>query len=108
VIGPSEPGPQQYNAGGEIAIWTSIDRGKNWQRIQLVTSGSEFNHTYVRRPLNAHPDFYAMWADGHCRKMSQSHLYFCDKTGENVYRLPYTMEGDYAVPEHPTLRQRRQ
>jgi len=98
VIGPTETGPQSYNPGGEVAIWTSRDAGKTWTRTRDVTRGSRFNHSHVRRPLNAHPDFYAFWADGDCRRPSESHLYFCNKEGDRVMQLPFKMDGDFAAP----------
>ena len=97
IIGPSEPGPQAYNTGGEVAMWTSEDQGKTWQMVKKLTQNSLLNHTYCRKPINARPDFYAIWADGHGRELSQSRLYFCDREG-NVYILPTTMEGDFAKP----------
>lgn len=90
LIGPTEPGPQPYNPGGEVAMWSSNDQGKTWAKVRQLTSGSPYNHTYCRRPLNAHPDFYAFWADGHARQPSPSRLYFCDKAGV-VRRLPPQM-----------------
>ena len=98
VIGPAIPGPQPYNPGGEIGVWISKDEGATWEMTKQLTHGSEFNHTYVRRPLNANPGFYAYWADGHGRKPSPSRLYFADKDG-NVNRLPYNMPEDFANPE---------
>jgi len=98
IIGPTEDGPQAYNTSGEIAMWTSTDRGATWTKVKQMTSGSQYNHGYCRRPINAHPDFYAIWADGHGRQPSDSRLYFCDKQG-NAYRLPPTMTGDFAKPE---------
>ena len=98
IIGPSETGPQPYNPGGEIAMWTSTDLGRTWERIKQMTNDSPYNHTYVRHPVNAHPDFYGFWADGHGRQPSDSRLYFCDKAG-NVYRLPPSMDADFAKPE---------
>lgn len=103
IIGPTEPGPQLYNTGGEIAMWTSADRGATWTKIKQMTSGSRYNHGYCRRPVNAHPDFYAIWADGHGREPSESRLYFCDKQG-NVRKLPEKMDGDFAVPELVTVK----
>jgi len=97
IIGPTETGPQPYNPGGEIAMWASRDLGKTWKRVRRLTRGSERNHTYVRRPVNAHPDFYALWADGHGRKPSISTLYFCDKQG-TVYVLPRKMKADFEKP----------
>jgi len=99
LIGPTETGPQPYNPGGEIAMWVSLDQGETWEMLRQLTEGSEFNHTYVRRPVNAHPDFYGFWADGHGRQPSESRLYFCDKSGEKVRRLPTKMDGDFANPE---------
>ena len=99
VIGPTEPGPQPFTPGGEIALWTSTDGGAAWARERMVTGGSVFNHTHARRPLNAHPDFYAYWADGNTLKPSESSLYFCDRDGKTVRRLPRTMTGDWATPE---------
>jgi len=98
VIGPTETGPQPYNPGGEMAMWASTDEGKTWKKERQLTAGSERNHTYARRPVDAHPDFYALWADGHGRKPSISTLYFCDKAG-TVYALPRTMAGETARPE---------
>ena len=100
IIGPTETGPQPYNPGGEMALWVSKDQGKTWNKARQLTRNSPYNHTYARRPVNAHPDFYALWADGHGRKPSESRIYFCDKEGERVMRLPVNMEGDFAKPEH--------
>jgi len=98
VIGPTETGPQPYNPGGEVAYWTSSDRGRTWRKLKQLTRGSERNHTYVRRPINAHPDFYALWADGHGRQPSISNLYFCDREG-TVRMLPREMASDSVEPE---------
>lgn len=98
VIGPTEKGPQAFNPGGEIAIWTSHDAGKKWERVRQITHDSAFNHSHVRRPVNANPEFYGYWADGDCRKLSESHLYFCDKEGTKVMQLPFMMESDFAKP----------
>ncbi|MCH2664222.1 BNR repeat-containing protein, partial [bacterium] len=98
IIAPTESGPQPYNPGGEIAMWVSQDRGKTWERTRLMTSGSERNHTYARSPVNAHPDFYAIWADGNARQASKSCIYLSDKDG-NVYQLPEEMEGNVAKPD---------
>lgn len=97
IIGPTQRGPQPYNPGGEMAMWTSTDQGATWKLIRQLTRSSPRNHTYARRPVNAHPDFYAIWADGHARKPSQSCLYFCDKDG-NTFALPRRMTGEFAKP----------
>jgi hypothetical protein len=98
IIGPTQVGPQPFNPGGEVAMWTSVDRGKTWTLARRMTRGSPYNHTYVRRPVNAHADFYGFWADGHGRKPSESRLYFCDKQGR-VFRLPPTMIQDFEKPQ---------
>ena len=97
IIGPTETGPQPYNPGGEIAMWRSRDRGKTWERTRRMTHLSPRNHTYVRRVLNAHPDFVAFWADGHGRQPSESRLYFCDIDG-NVFQFPAVVKSDRARP----------
>lgn len=91
LIAPTEPGPQPYNPGGEVVVWLSRDRGASWEKVRQLTRGSQYNHTYVRRVVNAHPEFYAFWADGHARKPSESRLYFADRSGERVWRLPERM-----------------
>jgi len=98
IIGPTQTGPQPFNPGGEMAMWVSRDEGATWTMEKQLTANSEFNHTYARKPLNAHPDFCAFWADGHARQPSESRLYFCNATGQ-VYRLPVNMTNDWASPE---------
>jgi hypothetical protein len=97
IIGPTETGPQPYNPGGEMAMWVSKDRGSRWEKAKQLTLGSERNHTYARRPVNADPGFYAFWADGHGRRPSISSLYFSDRSG-NVWLLPRLMTKDQEVP----------
>lgn len=96
VIGPTADGPQQYNTGGEIVLWTSTNNGRTWTSKQL-TKNSKFNHSYPRRPVNAHKYFYAFWADGNGRAPSSSQLYFCDSKG-NVYQLPEKMDAEFVKP----------
>lgn len=98
VVGPTEPGPQAIGTGGEIAMWVSHDRGNRWEKRRQITTGSAFNHSHARRPLNARDPFYTFWADGHADELSESRLYFCDSTGKVVKQLPYTMSGDSARP----------
>ncbi|GMU22458.1 MAG: hypothetical protein AMXMBFR13_25440 [Phycisphaerae bacterium] len=98
IIGPTQTGPQPYNPGGEVAMWTSHDQGRNWKLARQMTAGSAYNHTYVRRPVNAHPDFYGFWADGHGRQPSNSRLYFCNQAGD-VFRLPVQMTADHEKPQ---------
>jgi hypothetical protein len=45
---------------------------------------------HLGMPLNAHPDFYAFWADGNAFKPSVSCLYFASKDG-GVTAMPYVM-----------------
>jgi hypothetical protein len=97
IIGPTASGAQPYNPGGEMEMWVSGDEGLTWSKTGVLTSNSQYNHTYARRPINAHPDFYALWADGDCRARSESRLYFCDQAG-NVRLLPVRMEEELAVP----------
>ena len=87
VIGPTEDGPQAYNPGGEVAMWLSEDAGKTWKKEKQMTENSEMNHSYVRKPSHAQPDFYGIWADGHGRKPSESNIFFTNEKGD-VYKLP--------------------
>jgi hypothetical protein len=99
VIAPTELGAQPYNPGGQMVMWTSSDEGQSWQRVKQLTHDNQRNHGYARRPVNAHPDFYALWADGHGREPSESCLYFTNQRGEQVWRLPPRMNSDFAKPE---------
>jgi hypothetical protein len=98
IIGPTQTGPQPYNPGGEMAMWVSKDMGESWMMVKQLTKASPYNHTYARRPVNADPDFYAIWADGHGREPSQSSLYFCDREW-TVRVLPREMNEDFVSPE---------
>ncbi len=97
IIGPTATGPQAFNPGGEVQFWESRDQGLTWKKTRDMTFTSERNHTYVRRPLHAHPDFFAFWADGHGRKPSESLLYFANRKGE-VFQLPRKMKDDFEKP----------
>jgi len=99
VFAPAEPGPQRWGSGGEVAIWRSENQGETWTKERDVTQNSTTNHHYVRRPVNAHDDFYAYWADGNPDELSPSYLYFTNKKGDSVWRLPYTMDEEFAQPE---------
>lgn len=98
VIAPTTMGPQLYNTGGEMEMWETKNQGKTWKKLKVLTQNSIYNHTYARRPINAHPDFYAFWADGDGRKPSESRLYFCDSKG-NVYQLPTVINDEFTKPE---------
>ena len=97
MIGTSGKGPQSYNTGGEVELWSSTDMGKTWKLERKMTQNSELNHCYPRRPVNAHPDFYAFWASGHGRQKSESTLYFSNQKGD-VFALPRQMESDTYKP----------
>jgi hypothetical protein len=97
IYGPTETGPQPYNPGGEMALWESRNNGETWKTTKQLTRHSKRNHTYARAPVNAHPDFYALWADGHGRQPSESNLYFCNRDGR-VYLLPRQMSEQFAKP----------
>ena len=97
IIGPTKTGPQPYNPGGEMVMWRSRDKGANWTRTKQLTRTSRLNHTYARRVLDAHPDFVAIWADGHGRQPSESRLYFSDIEGA-VFQLPEKMSQDHVSP----------
>lgn len=99
IIAPTEPGPQPGCTGGEVDMWTSNNQGARWTKIKQLTNNSALNHSFVRRPVNAHPDFYAIWVDGDGAKKSESHLYFTNRTGDHVCRLPTKMTGITAKPE---------
>lgn len=94
VIAPTAPGPQPHGVGGDMVLWTSRDQGCHWTAQHTLTSQSRFNHSYARRPLNAHDPFYAFWADGDPRQLSPSHLYFSDSTGRCVRQMPAVMSAD--------------
>jgi len=97
IIGPYLDGPQLYGTGGEVGMWTSQNQGASWQLVDELTYDSQFNHTYVRQPANAHEDFYAYWADGNAFAQSTSSLYFATKDGD-VYRMPTHFTGNFAAP----------
>ena len=97
VIGPTEPGKQRHGTGGEMVFWKSSDEGKTWKGY-VLTLNSPRNHSFARRPLNAHDDFYCFWADGNADQFSESRLYFCNKAGE-LFILPYDMDRDLMEPE---------
>jgi hypothetical protein len=99
VIAPTDPGPQPYCTGGEMVLWVSRDEGASWKREKQLTRESRFNHTYARRPVDAHPDFYAFWADGNALESSASRLYFTDRAGARVRKLPETMTAAAQQPE---------
>jgi hypothetical protein len=99
VIAPTEPGPQPWSTGGEMVLWMSSNNGESWTKVKALTNGSTRNHTYARRPVDPHPEFYALWADGNTLERSESRLYFTDRVGSHVWRLPVRMDREFAAPE---------
>lgn len=99
IIAPTEPGPQHHGTGGEMALWLSRDGGVSWRQERQITRDSRYNHAYARRPVHAHPDFYAFWADGDPDGFSPSRLYFTDQSGDRVWVLPESMPDEYAEPQ---------
>jgi hypothetical protein len=97
VAGPTEPGPQKWGVGGELAIWKSTDKGREWKRVKKLTKNSKMSHSYVRRPVNYKAPFCFFWADGNSHEFSKSQLYFGDFEG-NIWKLPYEMKEDYGKP----------
>ena len=97
IIAPTETGPQPCNPGGEMVMWVSNDQGVRWERTKKLTQNSDRNHTYARSPVNAHPDFYSLWADGNAREASKSCIYYSDQAG-TVYQLPKSMSDGLAKP----------
>ena len=97
IIGPTAPGPQPYGTGGEMVVWESHNEGATWKKTKTLTENSARNHSYARRPLHAHKDFYAFWADGNASEFSRSQLYFSNKKGD-VFLLPYQMENNLEKP----------
>ena len=99
VIAPTEPGAFPYTTGGDLVMWLSRNEGRTWKKRKRLTAAKDRNHGYVRKPVNAHPDFYAIWADGKTLGPSASSLYFTNMDGSAVWRLPTKMTADFARPE---------
>lgn len=103
VVGPTLSGPQPHGTGGDIALWSSDDAGDTWRETRTLTSGSRFNHSYVRRVVDGKPPFEFLWADGDPDRLSQSRIYFGSRASGTYHELPYDMTGDFAEPiERPT------
>lgn len=98
VIGPTGKKPQKYGTGGEMVLWVSKDEGKTWRKERQITSGSDYNHSYARRPQSAADPFFSFWADGSPESITKSRLYFTTSGGDRVWRLPYDMKGGFASP----------
>lgn len=57
IFAPTEPGPQPFTAGGDMVLWLSRDGGASWKKIRQLTHGGHWNHSYAKKPVNAHPIF---------------------------------------------------
>jgi hypothetical protein len=99
IIGPTEPGPQKYGTGGEIALWESKDKGLTWEKNKNITTNSLWNNSNARRPVNAAREFYSFWANGDPGKLSVSQLYFTDESCNRVWVLPYKMTKNFEKPK---------
>lgn len=99
IIAPTEPGPQPWTTGGEMVLWKSGNHGATWTKVKQLTNDSQVNHTYARRPVNTHPQFYALWADGNPLEQSDSRLYFTDYNGSRVWQLPAKMDEEFVAPQ---------
>ncbi|MFC5409105.1 BNR-4 repeat-containing protein [Larkinella bovis] len=97
IIGPAEAGAQPYGTGGDLVMLESRNQGKSWKKVKAITHNTNRNQAYPRRPVAAHPDFYAFWADGNARQASASSLYFCNRKGQ-VFQLPTQMKADFEKP----------
>ncbi len=98
VVAPLAAGAQPYMTGGDVVVLRSGDQGLTWVQESSIASASGRNASYVRGPFAAHPDFYALWADGDTRQTSNSSIYFATRKGE-VFRLPSSMDGARVRPE---------
>ncbi|REK17941.1 MAG: hypothetical protein DWQ37_05315 [Planctomycetota bacterium] len=99
LIAPTSPGAQPYCTGGQMEMWVSSDQGRTWGKTKSLTHDDKRNHSFARQPLDAHEDFYALWGDGNAHEPSASSLYFTDRGGTHVWRLPTQMAGETAEPE---------
>ncbi len=96
---PSGDGPQLWGTGGEVEMWTTDDGGETWTMQRAVTRESQYNHMYVRRPVDASDPFFALWADGDTEQPGPSRFYFSNRDGSRVWKLPYTMTDDWETPD---------
>ena len=100
MIAPTEPGARPGTTGGDMVMWVSKDQGARWVKVRQLTRGrAGRNHTYAKKPVEAHRDFYALWADGDPLARSGSSLYYTNREGTGVWRLPEKMKGEWAKPE---------
>jgi hypothetical protein len=89
LIAPLADGPIPCGTGGGMQMRVSTDQGTTWTILHDLAKGVGTSHTYARRPHLAHDDFYAFWADGDPFTVSESSIYFTNRLGTAVWRLPY-------------------
>ena len=80
-----------------MVLWRSKDQGATWKQVKRLTHAKTVNHTYAKKPVDARPDFYAIWADGDTLRPSTSNLYFANRAGD-VFVLPKVMTGETPKP----------
>jgi len=98
VVAPLAAGAQPYMTGGDVVVLHSEDQGLTWVQESAIASAAGRSASYVRGPFAAHPDFYALWADGDTRQASASSIYFATQKGA-VFRLPASMGEQRVRPE---------
>jgi len=98
IVGTTEPGPQKYRTGGEIALWISRNEGTTWEKVSNLTNNSINNNSFVRRPVNENKDFYAFWCDGNADSFSPSMLYFTNDKCNKIWVLPPEMKSSMEKP----------
>lgn len=81
IVFPSGPGSQPFTTGGDLFRWTSNDGGQTWQSHLIPNKEAAGQQTYVRKVLNAHPDFHCLWASADALEPSPVRLHFADKQG---------------------------
>lgn len=87
TIAPTGNYPYEFNTGGELEIWEKSNYLSKWTKKKRLTTVSDNNHSYPRKPINYNRDFMAFWADGNPREPSASRLHFSNYAGE-VFTLP--------------------
>jgi hypothetical protein len=97
VLGPSLPGAQPGTTGGDLALLRG--RGDHWRMVARITADPGRNHSYVRRPLHARPDFAAFWGAAHSEDFSPVQLHCFDAAEGKARAMPLDMPDRSAVPQ---------
>jgi len=98
LIAPASPGPQACATGGQMTLWQSRDQGVTWVKVKPLIVDPAHNHTYARRPLDAHAGFAMLWAAADAHHPSCSSFYFCDADGK-TWKMPEAVAEDFMEPE---------